>query len=321
MGAEACDCTPATPPFAQPPSVRSPPAVCGGDALAHDAQDAARRVRRRRRGGAERAGQELVRRGQRLRRHGEAAARGARRAARDDVVADQRRVAAAGGARVEARRPPREREQLEREREPDRIAPVRRGLGRQLADDLQEAQEAVEQRLVRLVGLREEARHRLDPDERDAEAVDVAAHGLGRVEELDGADRRELPAPAVQDDLDVRQRLQTAADPRLRLANALRHRPDPAALARQQVDDAVGLAVAERPQHHGLDGAGARHGGVRPYAASTSSARRPLWSSRRRSSKPPMCCSPTKICGTVKRPVRSMSFWRNVGSSSRLTSR
>ena len=56
----------------------------------------------------------------------------------------------------------------------------------------------------------------------------------------------------MEQQLDVRERLEPRAEARLRLAHALRDRSHAAAVVRVQVQDAIGLAEAERPQHDGL---------------------------------------------------------------------
>ena len=81
-----------------------------------------------------------------------------------------------------------------------------------------------------------------------------------------GADERcagdgvELAAALVQDELDVGERLQAGAEPRLRLANALRDRADTPPLVRVEVQDAVGLAEPERAEDDGFGRGRASHG-------------------------------------------------------------
>ena len=71
------------------------------------------------------------------------------------------------------------------------------------------------------------------------------------------------PEPWCSIELDVRERLEPRAEARLRLADALRDRADAAAVERVEVEDAVGLAEADRAQHDGLGLVGAA-GHVRP---------------------------------------------------------
>ena len=73
-----------------------------------------------------------------------------------------------------------------------------------------------------------------------------------RAQQLDAGDRLQLPRSLVQHQLDVRERLEPGAEARLRLADALRDRPDPAAALGVEVEDPVGLGEAHRPQHDRL---------------------------------------------------------------------
>ena len=64
----------------------------------------------------------------------------------------------------------------------------------------------------------------------------------------------ELSTSLVEDELDVRERLQASAETRLRLANALRDGADPAPFVGVQVKHAVGFAEPERAEHDRLGG-------------------------------------------------------------------
>src|SRR5207244_1458388 len=112
----------------------------------------------------------------------------------------------------------------------------------------QETGERGEGTRVRLL-LAVEPEHRLETDEPDAEAIRVLTRGAVRVDEVDRRDRLQLAAALVEDRLDVRERLEPRAEPRLRPPDPLRHRPNPAALEGVEVEHAVGLAEAERAQH------------------------------------------------------------------------
>ena len=59
----------------------------------------------------------------------------------------------------------------------------------------------------------------------------------------------------MQLDVQAKERLQAPAEAAARAPHALGDRPDPAAVARVEVQDPVGLAVAQRAQHDrlGLD--------------------------------------------------------------------
>ena len=82
-----------------------------------------------------------------------------------------------------------------------------------------------------------------------------------RAQELDAGDRLELPRSLVQHQLDVRERLEPRAEARLRLADALRDRADPAALGGVEVQDPVGLREAHRAEDDRLGLVGA----ARPF--------------------------------------------------------
>ena len=65
------------------------------------------------------------------------------------------------------------------------------------------------------------------------------------------------PEPWWSMELDVRERLEPAAEAGLRLADALRDGADAAAVGRVEVEDAVGLAEADRAEDDGLGLVGA----------------------------------------------------------------
>ena len=56
----------------------------------------------------------------------------------------------------------------------------------------------------------------------------------------------------MQHELDVAERLESPAEARLRLSDALRDRADPPAFARVEVKYAIRLAETKGAQHHGL---------------------------------------------------------------------
>ena len=64
----------------------------------------------------------------------------------------------------------------------------------------------------------------------------------------------ELPTTLVEDELHVGEGLQTSAETRLRLANALRDGADPTPFVCVQVEHAVGFAEPERAEHDRLGG-------------------------------------------------------------------
>ena len=179
-------------------------------------------------------------------------ARRAHRAAGTGEVADEPVRSAALDAALEVRDVAGEPQQLELERERDRIE---RGTSararRDRVDRGEEPRQRLERALVALL-LDEEPQHRLGADEPDREAVRILARRPVRVDERDAGDRVQLARALVEHQLDVRERLEPRAEARLRLAHALRDRTDPTALGRVQVEDAIGLAEAKRPQHDRL---------------------------------------------------------------------
>ena len=70
-----------------------------------------------------------------------------------------------------------------------------------------------------------------------------------RPDELGTCDRVQLAAAVVQEDLDVAQGLEPAAEAGLRAPDAFRDRPDAPAVGRVQVQNPVRLRVAQRAQH------------------------------------------------------------------------
>ena len=96
--------------------------------------------------------------------------------------------------------------------------------------------------------LEEEPQHRLEPDVPDREPVRVRPARVVRADEVRPGDRVQLAAALVQHELDVAERLEPGAEAGPRLARALRDRADAAAVEREEMEDAVGLAVADRAQ-------------------------------------------------------------------------
>ena len=133
--------------------------------------------------------------------------------------------------RLEVREEAGQPEELELEREDERVerrpAP---GLRLALVERVEEPRQG-EERTVVLLLLREEPQHRLQPDEPDLEPVAVGADPVVRPHERRARDRRELTPAPVERELDVRERLEAAAEPALRPPDALRHRTEPAAAA------------------------------------------------------------------------------------------
>ena len=80
--------------------------------------------------------------------------------------------------------------------------------------------------------------------------------------EVDAGHGVELTRPVVQQDVDMRQRLETRTEPRFRLPDSLRDRADATAIERVEVQNAVRLAEPERAQHDRLGPVGAAGHGV-----------------------------------------------------------
>jgi len=78
---------------------------------------------------------------------------------------------------------------------------------------------------------------------------------LIRLGAANGLARKQVAPAFMQQQVKPEERLQATAEARFRLAGALRDRPDPAAVARVEVEDAVRLAVADAAQDDrlGLD--------------------------------------------------------------------
>ena len=130
---------------------------------------------------------------------------------------------------------------------------------RRVVERVEEAGQRREGLLVRLL-LGEEPQHRLEPDHPDLQPVRIGADAVVRADERGAGDGVELAAALVQDELDVRERLQAGAEARLRLPNALRDGADAAPLVRVEVQDAVGLAEPERAEHDRFGRGRSSHG-------------------------------------------------------------
>jgi hypothetical protein len=70
--------------------------------------------------------------------------------------------------------------------------------------------------------------------------------------EVDTRDRLELSRALMEKGLDMTQRLEPAAEARLRPADAFRDRADTATVECVQVQNAVGLAEPDRTKHDGF---------------------------------------------------------------------
>src|SRR5581483_3512627 len=106
--------------------------------------------------------------------------------------------------------------------------------------------------------LGEEPQHRLGADQPDAQPVVVVPGRLVGAAQDDARDRLQLARALVQLELDVREGLEAPPEARGRLAHALRDGAEAAALGRVEVEHAVGLAEADRPQDDRFGRIGAR---------------------------------------------------------------
>ena len=121
----------------------------------------------------------------------------------------------------------------------------------------------------------------------------VGAQARVRLDGLRAGDRQQLAAALVQIELQPEERLQPPAEAAARATHPLGDRAHPSPLGRVQVQDAVGLAVAQRAQHDrlGLDRSGHRSFESRlasgapfarlPVAHSPLAPARPVWDSAR----------------------------------------
>src|SRR4051794_12454145 len=150
-----------------------------------------------------------------------------------------------------------EPEQLQLERQRERIECGPLCCMRCRVERIEETRESGEGALVRLL-LAEEPQHRLGADQADAQAVVVLARVVVRLDQLDARDRLQVAVALVKQDLDVAERLEPGTEPGLRLPDALRDGADPPAVEAVEVEDAVGLPQPHRPQDDrlGLDRAG-----------------------------------------------------------------
>ena len=164
--------------------------------------------------------------------------------------ADEPGLAALDAAR-QVRQVAREPEQLQLEGEDERVERRALRARRRVVEQVEEPRERGEGALVRL-RLAEEAQHRLGADQADVQAVAVLAGGVVRAQELDPGDRLELAGSLVEHQLDVRERLEPGAEPRVRLPHAFRDCADAATTGGVEVQDPVGLGEADRPEHDRL---------------------------------------------------------------------
>ena len=102
----------------------------------------------------------------------------------------------------------------------------------------------------------------------------LAQLGMG-VDGLGGGDRAEFAATLVKDQLGAKEGLEAAAEARARAAHPLGYRADAAALGGVEMEHAIGLAEADRAQHHGLGLERSGHAKTRLPGAADSARCRP----------------------------------------------
>ena len=111
--------------------------------------------------------------------------------------------------------------------------------------------EQAEDLRVRIGGL-EQPRDRIAPPRRGIERDRVVAHGPVGGDRIHAGHGEQLAAPLMEHCPDVEERLQARTEPAARAAHALGNRAHASVARGVQVQDAVGLAVANRAQNDGL---------------------------------------------------------------------
>ncbi len=158
---------------------------------------------------------------------------------------------ATAGAAVEHRREAGDPVELEPECEQQRLARDRGAGRRARLERLEEAAERLE-RLRRGLALGEQPRDGLGTRDADREPCGILAHPPVALDDVGTGDGAELAAAEVHLQVDAGQRLEASAEARAGASHALGDQPDAAALARVDVQHAVGLAEAQRAQDHAL---------------------------------------------------------------------
>ncbi len=183
-------------------------------------------------------------------------------------------------------------QQLEAERELVGVRGRGRSAGVGPGTAIQQCELVAEQVVDRRVGLRRV--------EQPGDSVAGACGGVQggavlpeatvRVQRLRAGDRHQVAATFVQHEIDATERLEPTAEPTPGAPYAFGDGPDSPTTGREQVQDAVGLAVADRPQDDRLGLDGSRH---------------QLSSTRRRPGAPAILCevmSPITVYTTNRCP-------------------
>src|SRR5262245_60829946 len=173
------------------------------------------------------------------------------RAAGRGRVADERPLGPALGTARQVRQVAGEPEQLQLEREHERVERRLRPAHLRAVENIQKPCQRLERARVSLL-LREEPQHRLEPDEPHGQPVGLLARPTVRTDERRAGHGPQLAAPLVEHQLDVTQRLEPPAEPGLRAPDPLGDRADATELERVQVEDAIRLAEPERAQDDSL---------------------------------------------------------------------
>ena len=166
---------------------------------------------------------------------------------------------AALDAASEVRQEPGEPEELQLEGEDERVerGPARlRIAGVQSVEEPGQRQEGA----VVVLFLGEQLEHGLEPDEAHLEAVRISSDGVVRPYERGAGDRSELTTTPMDGELDVRERLEPAAEAALRPAHPLCDHAQASARVRVDVEDAIRLAERECPEDDRLRDRRRSHG-------------------------------------------------------------
>jgi hypothetical protein len=139
---------------------------------------------------------------------------------------------------------PRQPEQLQLKRKSERIERGARRSRLELVDKVEESCQGLERSRVPFL-LCEQAQHRLGPDEPNPEPVLLLSDGVMRVQQLDSRDGLKLSRPLVQQHLDMGERLEARAEPRLRLADSLCDSADTTSVERVEVKDPIRFPQSE----------------------------------------------------------------------------
>ena len=102
---------------------------------------------------------------------------------------------------------------------------------------------------MRIAGL-EHPRDRIARPAGGVQRAGVVAQPCMGVDRVGARDGQQVAAAFVQLKINVRERLEAPAEPAARSPHALGDCPDASAHRRVDMQDPVGFAVAQRPQHH-----------------------------------------------------------------------